>query len=414
MGTLNEFIAYLDQRGQVVTHLETKMCELQSKYEAYFGELSRVREHELGQLSTEVVARRHDLPGELAGLVLDSEEAARKEFNKTLAELQARHEALQAEAEAVRLESLEETRKIKERNTTLDTAEEDLKVRNAELLAQIAEHNRRIKELGSGFGFFANFFRMRSLHRQAAELKEKEADVAARIESLRGRWVKAEADHEYAEARRQELWAETRGKADALLTKIDYLRTSRERIVLRSVMEEVLDAQKTTLDSAKEGDPQCPRCKWPNPASNNFCSICAQRLVQDRPDLEGSIAEVAEVNLHFERFSDGMKACQEIIGLLRGINSGITAFRKSVADVLATQQRHSLSTLNLDVPASSVEYGQSFDQVGAAMQWDYSVHPKVFAKNVKVMVEDVFTEDKIQAYFEAMGEELSQQADSQW
>ena len=255
---------------------------------------------------------------------------------------------------------------------------------------------------------------MRSLHKEAGELKEQEADLAARIESLRGQWVKEEADHQYAEAQRQELWAGTRGKADTLLTKIDYLRTSRERIVLRSVMEQVLDAQKTTPSTADGGDVVCPRCESRNPSTNHFCHICAQRLAQDRPDLEGSIAEVAEVNFHFERFSEGMKSCQEIIGLLRGINSGITAFRKSVADVLDTERRHSLSTLRLDVPASSVEYGKTFDQVGASMQWDYSVHPQVFTKNVKVMVEQHLTEDKIKAYFEAMGEELSRQADSQW
>ena len=414
MGTLNEFIAYLDDRGAVVHDLEQRLCALQEKYEAYYAELTRVREHELGQLTAEVVARRRELPIDLAALVQQHETAARAQYDESLAALQSNHEKLQQTADEIRQESMDEEKKIRAQNTSMDQEEEVLKVRSAALLDRITEHNRRIKELGSGFGFFANFFRMRSLHAEAAELKEQETDLAARIHTLRRTWESSDQEYHHMEAKLQEAWADYRGKAAAIQTKIDYLCTSKERIVLRSVMEQVLDAQKTTPDVDDGGDIACSRCKTRNPPSNHFCHICAQRLAQDRPDLEGSISEVAELNHHFDRFSEGMQACQEIIGLLRGVASGIEAFRKSVADVLATQQRHSLSTLQLDVPGSSVEYGQTLDQIGAAMQWDYSVHPKVFAKNVKVIMEQHFTEEQIQAYFEAMGEELSKQADSQW
>ncbi len=414
MGTLNEFIAYLDERGAVVAALEQRLCGLQEKYEAYYAELNRVREHELAQLTSEVVARRDELPIDIAALVQKHEAAARKAYDESLAELVTSHAKLQNSADRIRRESMGREKKIRKKNTSMDREEEVLKVRSEALLDRITEHNRRIKELGSGFGFFANFFRMRSLHADAAELKEQEVDLAARIHTLRRTWEKADQKYHNAEAKLQEAWADHRGKADALQAKIDYLHTSRERIVLRSVMEQVLDAQKTTPKTDDGGEISCPRCKTRNPPANHFCHICAQRLIKDRPDLEGSISEVAELNHHFDRFSDGMQACQEIIGLLRGITSGVTAFRKSVADVLATQKRHSLSTLTLNVPGSSVEYGKTFDQIGAAMQWDYSVHPKVFAKNVKVIMEQHFSEDKIQAYFEAMGDELSKQADSQW
>jgi hypothetical protein len=137
-------------------------------------------------------------------------------------------------------------------------------------------------------------------------------------------------------------------------------------------------------------------------------------LQEDSADLEGSFLEVAEVNYHHGRFSEGMQACQEVIGLLRGIGSGFDAFRKSVEDVKSTEIRHSLAKLEIVVPQASVDYGQSFERFEKSIDWDFSQHPKVFADRMESVVAEVFTEENIQNYFETMGQELSRQADSQW
>ena len=67
----------------------------------------------------------------------------------------------------------------------LDREEEELKARNEKLLAQIAEFNRRIKELGKGFGFFSSLFKMRKLQKERKILDQEQADIAARIDNLR-------------------------------------------------------------------------------------------------------------------------------------------------------------------------------------------------------------------------------------
>jgi hypothetical protein len=152
----------------------------------------------------------------------------------------------------------------------------------------------------------------------------------------------------------------------------------------------------------------------PNPQGNHFCHICAQRLTEDRPDFEGSIQEIAEVNLHHGRFADGMKACQEIIGLIRGLRSGLEAFKESVVDMRSSESQHNLSPLSIDVPPKSVEYGKNFDALKQSMGQDLSLHPKAMAAHVEHLVTKVFTEDKIKDYFETMGEELSRQAERQW
>jgi hypothetical protein len=124
--------------------------------------------------------------------------------------------------------------------------------------------------------------------------------------------------------------------------------------------------------------------------------------------------EIAELNLHHDRFEEGMTACQELIGLIRGLISGHEAFRESVVDMQSSQTKYSLAVLDIDVPDGSVRYAQHFDELAKLLDTSLSQHPKELAKRFDSLVNDVFTEEAIQSYFETMGQELSRQADDQW
>ena len=152
----------------------------------------------------------------------------------------------------------------------------------------------------------------------------------------------------------------------------------------------------------------------PNPPSHHFCHICARRLGDDREDFDGSLKEMAEISRHFDRFSEGMEACQEIIGLVRGMKSGVEAFTKSVADVQASEDKYPLSKLQIDVPQGSREFGAQFDRLADFAGQDYSLHPALFADRFDHYFANVLMETNIKAFFETMGEELSRQAEAQW
>ena len=242
-----------------------------------------------------------------------------------------------------------------------------------------------------------------------------EADVAARIDALRTRWQVADEEFAQKEVRRKAEWLELTTEAGAVKTKIEYLRTASRSIVQRSALERVLFERLPDLAEPRQGDPACPRCEQPNPSTSHFCRICARRLVDDRPGLLGSLDEIAEVNLHHRRFSEGMQACQEIIGLVRGLKTGIESFTESVADMRNSQTKHNLKTLQIDVPQDSIEYGTHFDRLLQKVRdGGLSLHPKVFAGHIQGLIAEVYTEDGIKEFFETMGEELSTQADAQW
>jgi hypothetical protein len=414
MGTLKDFSAYLDDRRAVLGRVEKKLGALLEKYETFFGEVARVREAELGQLR-DLLRAGKDVPPDVRSEVEQAAAQQGELFDKKLAELQRQWRDLQAKADKVRSESLAEEQRLRPMNTALDSEEESLKERNAQLLASIERYNAQIREMSWGFGFFWNLFRMRALQKERQRLDREQADVAARIEVLRLRWQEREQGYAKREADRQAEWVRLRTEAAALASKVEYLQGSRERLVERGALEKVLFGRAPQLSEPKADDPACPRCRQRNAPESHFCRICAQRLSPDRPDFLGSLAEIAEVNWHFERFAEGVRACQEILGLVGGLRSGTLNFSRSVNDMIESQHRHSLGLLQIDVPASSVQYAKSFDELLARVeQSGASLHPLEFAQQIHTMVQQTFTEPRIKAFFETMGQELSRQAERQW
>lgn len=415
MARLSDFLAYIDERRATVGRIEVRLRALLEKYERFFQEIASTRERELQQLTEQILVAPGSLDPALHAKLDRAQATAAASFAREQAALEKQAADFAALAEKRRMASLAVEKSVRAKNTKLDAEEEALKARAEELRARIKGYNDRILQLSSGFGFFANFFRMRHLTKERRAIDQEQADVLARIELIRQKWAALEGDHASKEQVLRDEWLEIRKQEAALLAKLEYLKASRERIVTRSAMEAVLFelVDRPVLGAA--GDPACPRCTRPNPAANRFCGYCAQRLGPDRTDLAGSLEELAELNHHFAVFAEGMKACQEILALVGGLAGGLKAFRKSVSDMIDTENRYPLAKLAIDVPGASVGYGRAFDELEALLAAnDERLHPTQFAARAKDLISKVFTEPKIKGYFETMGQELSRTAGAQW
>lgn len=414
MGMLHKFADYILERRAKIAAIEQRLLGLQSRYESFFQEVSRVREGELGQLAQLIAAQRDSLSPDLDRALRDTHAELERDYDARIRDLETQVEKLDAEAEATRQRSLEAEHAIRSQNADLDGQEEDLKARNALLLEQIRQYNERIRRLGGGFGFFLGFFKMRSLHAQRRAIDREQADVAARIDALRSHWAGAEKDHATTETELRDRWVELRAEAESVRTKLEYLAASRERIVSRSVLEKILFELYTKPTLGTPGEPACARCASPNPARNHFCAYCAQRLGEDRTDLAGSWEEIAEINYHHALFADGMKASQEIIGLVRGLGTGLDNFLASVTDMIDTERKYPVPSLSISVPPAAVDWSRTFDELEQMLHGERNLHPLEFAGQVRALLDRTFTEESIKGYFETMGNELSVQAAAQW
>ncbi len=414
MGRLRDFRTYLEGRKGALERAETGLVSLQEKFETFFSEITRVRESELTQLIELTRTDRSRLPDWYNSEIDEAAAGVKRELDEELRRLEADRAALQDEAEAIRKTSGRAEKRIRGRNVRLDREEEELKERNASLLKAIEDYNRRIKTLGTGFGFFLNLFKMRRLAEEKQRLDQEHGDLAARIEALRTRWLSEEGRHVGREGERSSQWADLERKAATLSAKIEALEAKSSDILVRSTVERVVRGRRPLTEAPGAGGAPCPRCKMPNNPAQHFCQICARRLHEDRMDFDGSLEEMAEISRHYDRFSEGMEACQEIIGLVRGLGSGVEAFMESIADVQASEDKYPLSKLQIDVPPASREFGEQFDRLADFASQDYSLHPKLFADRFDQYFSEILTETTIKAFFETMGEELSRQAEAQW
>jgi len=414
MGTLQEFKDFLTQRKGELMRAERRLLDQQEKYEQFFSEVSRVREREYRQLRDHIVNDADALPGELKRELEKARIEAERAFDEKLKELAKQASKIERKAEATRAKSIKAEEQLHGKNVSLDRAEEELKERNARLLREIAEYNEEIDQLGKGFGFFKNFFRMRALQRVRSTIDEEQEDLAARIDKVRAQWVEQDQEHHARELKWQQSWIKRHSDAAAIYAKLEHLRNARAAVIERTTIEQVLFTHRPTLAKPEATDPPCERCSKPNPSHYHFCHVCARRLQPDQPDLKGSLKEIAELNLHHDNFSEGMAACQEIIGLVRGLITGHENFTESVDDMLETQRKHPVSKLIISVPKASVDYSESFKTFADALVPKQTLHPTAFAGGVKRVISDRFTEGLIKNYFETMGKELSKQAGSQW
>ncbi|MCB9558722.1 MAG: hypothetical protein H6707_21575 [Deltaproteobacteria bacterium] len=420
MARLRDFINYLNGRRQLLEGVEKELCRVQSKYETFFAEIVRVRESELSQLTEHILAFRQGrseqpAPAWLEAALNKAEGEVAAQLDKQLGALRDKANEKQTQADALREASLSDESRTRKKNRSLDASEEALKQRNSELLQKIADYNARIRQLSRGFGFFYNLPKMRTLRTERSEIDREQSDVAAQIEKLRERWKREAGDYHKRETERSDQWNALQTEIAKLHAKIDLLEEKRAEILLRSTIERVLFSRVTPPKDPAADDPKCTRCQTPNPPGNHFCLICAQRLIADKPDFAGSVEEIGELNHHHARFSEGVQATQELIGLVRGLCSGLNSFSQSVADVLESEQKYPLPKLQIDVPQPSRAYGESFERFAELIkQSDYSAHPRVFAKRIAPFVDEVFTEKQIKRYFETMGQELSRQAKRQW
>jgi predicted nucleic acid-binding Zn-ribbon protein len=414
MGNLREFKKFLDGRAEVLGRAEEALCAMQEKYEAFFHEVGSVREGELQQLREHVLTNRASLPNDFVKQLDEARERAERDYERKLSELKTTRDDLLREAEDIRRKSEVVEDGVRRENVELDTKEEALKAEVATILPRIEEYNRRIREMSSGFGFFKNLFAMRELQKERKVLDERQATLSAQIDSLRKDWESKEAGHVEREGRFRGRWVELKSEADAIETKIEHVTSMRSRLIERTMLEGALYPYRPETAPVTADDPNCLRCGQPNPVANHFCRLCAQRLKADRPDFAGSLYEIAELNLHHEIFSDGMKACQELIGLVRGLKSGLESFTKSVEEMIGTEKKYPLPKLDIEVPQWSVEYGRKFDRLVELGSQKDVFHPKELADSIEETTKKVYTEKQIKQFFETMGEELSRRAEAQW
>ena len=130
----------------------------------------------------------------------------------------------------------------------------------------------------------------------------------------------------------------------------------------------------------------------------------------------GSLVEISELNFVYHKLQEGIKKSVSLIALLTGFNKGITAFKKSVADVKSSQDRYaSLSKLKIDIPKITQTIGGYIDDLNKTIIVKYyNLHPLELTNSVKNFTETQLIEKNIKQFFSLMGDNLNSSTKAQW
>lgn len=414
MANLDDVRRFLKGRLDVVRNAERDLDALLQKYESFFGEVNAAREHELDQLTTATLEQRESLPDWFVQELEASRPEVEAEFSTRRKNLLAEAKKLRQRAEALRQRSIDAERLLAGQSTSYDRNESELEQQLEANRQALETVEAKITSLSHGLGFITRLPALMPLGRERRRLVRERAELAPKLEKLRSNWQERLAAARDEEAEWRQKWVQAETDAAAFEARVEALDLERPRILARSTVEHVLARREPETTEPSESDPACPRCAMPNVPGAAFCHICALRLVEDRPDFEGSLIELAELNRHHLRFSQGMQTCQETLGLVRGIRSGLEALLKSVDSMIETRRKHSLARLSLAIPESSERFGAVFDEIAAAASTEARLHPLVFAEQMRKLIDGRIGEAALEGFFNNIGDELTRAAEAKW
>ena len=349
----------------------------------------------------------------LDALLAKARKDTEDELDRKLADLRQRHDKLLAEADETQYYSVQREDKLHKQNVDLDAQEENLKARNEQLLRAIAEYNGRIRVMGSGFGFFVNFFGMRALQAEKRErIDQEQANLAARIDGLRSQWAARDTEHARQQKELREKWTDLSTRASGLQAAIDHLQQTRSSVVSRSSLERVL------FERFLRWTPTRPkgRSRAPVPGRQRPDPVVLPRV---RPAREARPNRSRREHRRDRRGQSpppallrGHAWLSGLIGLLVGVRSGLEAFARSVQSMIENEGKYPLPKLAIDVPKECLAFEQRFEALTAMVQTRAN-HPLELARQARNVVA-ALDQNNLQRYFERMGQGLSKQAKAQW
>jgi hypothetical protein len=379
-----QVIEYLDRQTRSIEDLVGQLDEIQVAFNAQFDAFKSRHDTELDRLTDRIARRLQDLgPGLRAAIDerMPIEQRQLEERRQSVAEeyLPKRQQA----ADELLCRAQAELAKLRALNPELDRQEEELKTEKAGLESRLAELNEEIRRSSRGFGTVLHFRAITKLDRERHEVIGKLEMVNKSLYKVRREW---QAQHEHmlaSQAQLQERWQLEAIAVARLQSELDQLndRKVRDELATRRTIRHVLDALKEPQNTSD-------------------------------PELEASLQDMIELNVQTDAYHEGLASVGGMIGLLRGIDSGMQAIRQSVQGLHDEQRMHSayLKPLSFKLPAGVESFHKQWSELAQrfADEGQIGHHPAEFSTAVKPLLKGPLSEASIAGMFEELGRMLKQ------
>jgi predicted nucleic acid-binding Zn-ribbon protein len=384
-----EILRYLDDQMQAIEVLVGELEEIQVAFNAKFDEWQSQHDAALQRL-TDQIAERPDAIGSALRSAIDRrvplelkriEERRQKVQEDYLPRRQRAADALLQEAQA----ELAEMRTL---NPQLDEQEEELKNEKSRLEAHLLELNERIRASSKGLGVIRNLRTITKDDRERQRIIGRLQVINRSLYKIRHEWEQKSGETRASQTKLQAEWQMESIAVARLQSELDQLDNQQRRqdLAQRRATRQVLDALKEPVSSSDL-------------------------------DLEPGLQEMVNLNIRTDAYHEGLASVGGLIGLLRGINNGMDAVRKSVDGLAREQEMHSayLKPLDFSLPARVRTFHKQWSSLTQQFTDEETIGagPEQFSTAVKPLLEGPLSEVRIEDMFSAL-EAMIRQATKAW
>ncbi len=379
-----QLLQYLDTQTRAVEDLINQLDEIQVVFNAQFDAFKAQHDTELDQLTDRIAGQLHKLSPGLRAAIDDRlpTEQERLAERRQVVEEQYLPKRRQAADEVLR-EAQAELAELRALNPELDRQEEELKAEKAKLESRLTVLNDEIRQQSRGLGTVLHFRTITRADRERHQIIGKLEMVNQSLYTVRHEWESRHSRILASQAELQRKWQLETIAVARLQSELDQLSDTAgcDDLALRRAIRHVLDILKEPQHTPE-------------------------------PELNADLQEMIELNIQTDTYHEGLAAVGGMIGLLRGINSGMQAIRQSVQGLYDEQTMHSayLKPLSFHLPARVEAFHKQWPELTQRYmdQDEIGNHPAQFSTAVKPLLEGPLSETNITGAFEDLGDMLKQ------
>jgi len=382
-------IQYMDDQSRAIEELIAQLDEIQVEFNAQYDEFKTWHDARLDTLTEKAVENLAGISAELRAAIEDRVPGELQALDERRAKI--RDEYLPARKEAadgLLADAQEQLTAMRALNPRLDAREEELKAEKAQLEANLEELNEEIRKNSRGLGVVLHFIAITKADRQRHHILGQLEALNSSLHHVRLEWQREQDKVESQQEAYQETWQLESIAVARLQSELDQLddRGRRELLALQRAAHKELDAIK---------EPS------PGPIA----------------ELNAGLQEMIDLNIQTDAYHEGLASVGGLIGMLRGIDSGMGAIHKSIEGLYDEQRMHSayLKALNFDLPANVDAFHQQWPALSKQFSDEEAIgqSPTEFAANVKPILEGPLAQDRIEAMFNDLGK-MIERATAGW
>ena len=375
----NDMLRYLEDQSQAIEALIDQLNEVQVEFNAQFDRFKAQHDVALDRLTDQVADHMGDVGPQLRQAVEERLPEERKRIEERRQRVRAEYlPKRQQAADDLLTRAQAEVTRLRALNPQLDEREESLKREKAELEARIAELNGEIRRKSRGLGLVRHFMSITQADRERQRILGKLEATNNALYSTRREWEQQRAQVEEEQAALQEGWQLESIAVARLRSELDQLDDPQQRdaLALRRAIRYVLDALQDSTTSSSA-------------------------------DLATRLEEMVKLNHETDAYHEGLASVGGVIGLLGGINSGLTAIHKSIVGLEQEQQMHSayLKPLSFSLPPRVQTFHQLWPELTEQFKDEAAIgsHPTFFSDAVEPLLEGPLSQANIEAMFNDLG-----------